>query len=320
MIRIFVSLLTLHIKNLLAHNHTHNNSYDFERAKGRLLFTIVLNFVITIAEIIGGIISGSLALISDALHNFSDGISVIISYIALKLKSKKNSLKHTFGLKRAEILAAVINASVLIVICIYLFYEAIIRIMEPKEIDASVMSIVAFIGLIANLLAVVLLKKFSSESLNIRSAYIHLLGDTYSSVAVIIGGIAIAIWNINWIDPLLTILIGLYIIKESYDILGEAIHVLMEGAPLNISIEEIETEVVNIGGVEDLHHIHLWMVGDNDIHFEAHVNINDMKISESNLLRKKIEELLKDKFNITHTTLQFECNQCLNSGLIHQHK
>ncbi|MBM4171915.1 MAG: cation transporter, partial [Ignavibacteria bacterium] len=277
------------------------------------------NFVITIAEIIGGIISGSLALISDALHNFSDAISVIISYIALKLKSKKNSLKHTFGLKRAEILAAVINASVLIVICVYLFYEAVLRFMEPQEINASVMSIVAFIGLIANLLAVVLLKKFSRDSLNIRSAYLHLLGDTYSSVAVIIGGITIAIWHINWIDPFLTILIGLYIIKESYDILGEAIHVLMEGAPLNISIEEIENDVVIIDGVEDIHHIHLWMVGDNDIHLEAHVNINDMKISESDLLRKKIEELLKEKFNITHTTLQFECNQCLDSGLIHQH-
>jgi len=301
----------------LAHNHTHTS--DFETAKGRLLFTIILNFVITIAEIIGGIISGSLALISDALHNFSDGISVIISYIALKLKSKKNSLKHTFGLKRAEILAAVINASVLIVICVYLFYEAALRFMEPQEINASVMSIVAFIGLIANLLAVVLLKKFSRDSLNIRSAYLHLLGDTYSSVAVIIGGITIAIWHINWIDPFLTILIGLYIIKESYDILGEAIHVLMEGAPLNISIEEIENDVVIIDGVEDIHHIHLWMVGDNDIHLEAHVNINDMKISESDLLRKKIEELLKEKFNITHTTLQFECNQCLDSGLIHQH-
>jgi len=301
----------------LAHNHTHTS--DFETAKGRLLFTIILNFVITIAEIIGGIISGSLALISDALHNFSDAISVIISYIALKLKSKKNSLKHTFGLKRAEILAAVINASVLIVICVYLFYEAVLRFMEPQEINASVMSIVAFIGLIANLLAVVLLKKFSRDSLNIRSAYLHLLGDTYSSVAVIIGGITIAIWHINWIDPFLTILIGLYIIKESYDILGEAIHVLMEGAPLNISIEEIENDVVIIDGVEDIHHIHLWMVGDNDIHLEAHVNINDMKISESDLLRKKIEELLKEKFNITHTTLQFECNQCLDSGLIHQH-
>lgn len=301
----------------MAHNHTHTS--DFETAKGRLLFTIILNFVITIAEIIGGIISGSLALISDALHNFSDGISVIISYIALKLKSKKNSLKHTFGLKRAEILAAVINASVLIVICVYLFYKAVLRFMEPQEINASVMSIVAFIGLIANLLAVVLLKKFSRDSLNIRSAYLHLLGDTYSSVAVIIGGITIAIWHINWIDPFLTILIGLYIIKESYDILGEAIHVLMEGAPLNISIEEIENDVVIIDGVEDIHHIHLWMVGDNDIHLEAHVNINDMKISESDLLRKKIEELLKEKFNITHTTLQFECNQCLDSGLIHQH-
>lgn len=308
------------VKNKLAHNHTHNHSYNFESAKGRLLFTIVLNFVITIAQIIGGIISGSLALISDALHNFSDAISIVVSYIALKLKSKQNSHKHTFGLKRAEILAALLNSATMIVICLYLFYEAALRFLEPGEIDAGIMSIVAVVGLIANLIAMLLLRRDSRASMNIRSAYLHLLGDTVSSVAVIAGGIAIAVWKINWIDPLLTILIGVYIVKESYVILQEAIHVLMEGAPTNIPIEEIQKEVEKFNEVEDIHHIHLWMVGDGDIHLEAHVNVNDMKISESDSLRQKIENLLHDKFNIHHITLQFECNQCHDVGLIKQHK
>lgn len=304
----------------MAHNHSHNHQADFSSMKGRLFFTIGLNFFITIAEIVGGILSGSLALISDALHNFSDSISIIISYIALKLKFRSNSMKHTFGLKRAEILAAVINSAVMIVICVYLFWEAIERFMNPTPIDAGIMGIVAVIGLLANLLATFLLRRDSKSSINIRSAYLHLLSDTVSSVAVIIGGIAIALWNINWIDPLLTVIIGIYIIRESYVILMEAIHVLMEGAPLNISIEEIQEEVEKFVEVENIHHIHLWMVGDNDAHLEAHVNVNDMKVSESDSLRVKIEKALHDKFGIEHITLQFECNQCPESGLIGQHK
>jgi len=287
--------------------------------KGRLFFTVALNAVITVAEIIGGVLSGSLALVSDALHNFSDSISIVISYIALKLKLRSNSMKHTFGLKRAEILAAVINSAVMIIICIYLFYEAAQRFLNPQPINAGIMSIVAIIGLVANLVATLLLKKDSQSSLNIRSVYLHLLSDTISSVAVIFGGIAIALWKINWIDPVLTVLIGIYIIRESYLILEEAIHILMEGAPLDISIEDIQKEVEKFDEVEDIHHIHLWMVGENDAHLEAHVNINDMKISESDSLRLKIEKSLQEKFGIHHITLQFECNKCPESGLIGQH-
>lgn len=300
--------------------HVHELQGGPISTKGRLLITIVLNFIISVAEIIGGILSGSLSLISDALHNFSDGVSVIISYIALDLKSHDNSLKHTFGLKRAEILAAVINASVLIAIYIFLFYEAFTRLLNPRGINAETMTIVAFIGLVANVIGTLLLKRDSKKGINIRSSYIHLFSDSISSIAVILGGLAIAVWNIFWIDPVLTFLIGIYIIKESYDILGEAIHVLMEGAPPKISIEAIKVEVEKFSEVDDIHHIHVWTVGDNDIHFEAHVNVNDMKISESDKLRSKIEKALQENFGIHHITLQFECNQCLEEGLIGQHK
>ncbi|MHB8904729.1 MAG: cation diffusion facilitator family transporter [Melioribacteraceae bacterium] len=300
------------------HNHSHQSALN--STTGRLAITMMLNFIITVVQIIGGIISGSLALISDALHNFSDGVAIIISYIALKLKEKSNSQRHTFGLRRAEILAAVINASVLIVIYIFLFYEAFLRFYEPHKIEAQTMAVIAFVGLIANIIGTLLLKRDSKNSLNIRSSYVHLLGDSVSSVAVIAGGLAIALWNIVWIDPLLTILIGFYIIKESYDILSEAIHVLMEGAPSDISLDLIKTEVEKISEVGDIHHIHIWTVGDNDVHLEAHVNISDMKISESDILRTKIEKLLESKFGVHHITLQFECNQCLEDGLLGRHK
>lgn len=302
----------------MAHDHNHHNGLN--TTTGRLIITMLLNFVITIVQIVGGIVSGSLALISDALHNFSDGIALILSYIAIKLKQKDNSHRHTFGLKRAEILAAVINSAVLIIIYFFLFYEAAARFLEPHKIEAVTMTIVAFIGLVANIIGTLLLKRDAKNSINIRSSYVHLLGDSVSSVAVIFGGIAIAVWNVMWIDPLLTILIGIYIIKESYDILGEAIHVLMEGAPADLSLSEIKNAVEKFPEVDDIHHIHVWTVGDNDIHLEAHVNVYDMKISESDKLRNKIEQILESNYGIHHITLQFECNQCLEEGLLGKHK
>lgn len=303
----------------MSHNHPHH-SHTSGEAAARLFITMALNLLITIAEIIGGIFSGSLSLISDALHNFSDTISFVVSYVAIKLKDHDTSYRHTFGLKRAEILAAVINSSVLIVISFFLFYEAIMRLMNPAPIDTNIMIIVALMGLLANAGASLLLKRDSVASINIRSSYLHLLSDAFASGAVILGGIAIDLWNVAWVDPALTILIGLVIIKESYQLLAEAVHVLMEGAPPEISLDEIKAAVEKFPEVTDIHHIHLWMVGDNDVHLEAHVNINDMKISESDNLRSKIERLLEVNFGIRHITLQFECQQCLEDGLIGLHK
>jgi cobalt-zinc-cadmium efflux system protein len=280
---------------------------------------MLLNILITVVQIAGGIISGSLALISDALHNLSDAVSIIISYIAIRLKKHNNSERHTFGLKRAEILAAVINSAVLIAIYIFLFYEAFLRFLKPNKIEAGIMTLIAFIGFIANLTGTILLRRDSKNSINIRSSYVHLLSDSVSSIAVVLGGIAIAVWNILWIDPLLTILIGIYIIKESFNILLEAVHVLMEGAPSEISLDEVKKEVEKFSEVKDIHHIHIWTVGDGDIHLEAHVNISDIKISESDKLRFKIEQKIESVFHIHHITLQFECNQCLEDGLLGKH-
>lgn len=300
-----------------AHDH---NRYGLNTAPGRLLITMLLNFVITAAQIIGGVLSGSLALISDALHNFSDGISVIISLIALKLKDRENSYKHTFGLKRAEILAAVINSSVLIVIYVFLFYEAFKRFSEPVEIETGLMTAVAAVGLIANIIGTLLLKRDSQTSMNIKSSYLHLLSDSVSSVAVILGGIATALWNISWIDPVLTILIGIYIFRESYIILGEALHILMEGAPADISIDQLKKTIEEIDGVANIHHLHLWTVGDNDVHIEGHINVKDMLISESDELRSGVEKILKEKFGINHITLQIECGACESGEIISRHK
>jgi cobalt-zinc-cadmium efflux system protein len=298
----------------MSHNHTSSDISGI-----RLLITMLLNFVITIAELIGGILSGSLSLISDALHNFSDGIAIIISYYAIRLNRKPVNNNFTFGFKRAEIIAAVFNASVLIGISIYLFIESYNRFVSPEEIEGSLMVIVASIGLVANVVGTLLLRTGAKDNMNIRSAYIHLLSDAVSSVAVIIGGLFIYFYNIYWIDPVLTVLISLYIIRESYSIVKEATLVLMMATPENISIQELEKSILQLDEIQNIHHVHLWRVNDKEIHFEAHINVDDMMVSTTESVLDKVEKLLDDKFHIHHVTLQFECNKCEDVGLIHNH-
>ena len=305
----------------MSHNHTqnhhHHNVEDISTV--RLFITMILNFVITIAELIGGIISGSLALISDALHNFSDGIAIIISYIAIRLNKKPVNKNFTFGFKRAEIIAAVFNASVLIGISIYLFIESYHRFVSPEPIEGGLMIIVASIGLLANVIGTLLLQKGAKGNMNIRAAYLHLLSDAVSSVAVIIGGLFIYFYNIYWIDPVLTVLISLYIIKASFTIVKEATMVLMMAAPESLSIPEIEKEILQLDEIQNIHHIHLWRVNDREIHFEAHINVEDMMVSNTEIVQEKTQKMLNEKFHIHHVTLQFECNTCDDVGLINNH-
>lgn len=296
-------------------SHSHNHSHSTPKG-WKLLVTIILNFIITIAEIIGGLISGSLSLISDALHNFSDGIAVIISYIAIRLNRRPKDAKFTFGYKRAEIIAAVFNASVLIGISLYLFFEAYNRFANPEHVEGGLMTIVASIGLVANVIGTLLLKSGSEDNMNIRSAYLHLLSDAVSSLGVIIGGLFIYFYNIYWIDPLLTVLISLYIIKESYVIVREATEVLMMAAPEELSITKLEEELLKLKTIKNIHHVHLWRVNEHDIHFEAHVFVEDQMVSKTEIILEQVEKLLHDKFDIGHVTLQFECTRCENGTLI----
>ncbi len=282
----------------------------------RLLLTMLLNFLITIVEVIGGLLAGSLSLMSDALHNFSDGLSIIISYSALRLGQRPGSRDHTFGFKRAEILAAILNSATLIAISLFLFREAYFRFKDPAEIKGTLMVAVAGIGLTANILGTWLLHRDSQHNLNIRSTYLHLLSDVASSLGVIIGGFAIILWQVYWVDPLLTVLIALYVLKESFDIVRQATHILMMGTPANIALEQIQLKIESVIGVTNLHHVHVWMLSEHDIHFEAHVDINDMLLSESATIRQKIENLLADQFDIQHVTLQMECGECESSALI----
>ncbi|WP_297551278.1 cation diffusion facilitator family transporter [Thermococcus sp.] len=279
----------------------------------KLVFSVVLNITITIAEIIGGILSGSLALLSDSFHNFSDSMSLLGSYIALKISERKPNEKYTFGYKRAEILVAFVNSAVLVGISFFLLVEAYRRFKNPQPIDTAIMLPIAVVGLVANLLSVLLLHDHA-HGLNIRSAYLHLLSDTLSSVAVIIGGLLIRFYGVGWVDPLVTVFISLYILREAYVVLRESVEVLMEASP-ELDFEAIKAELESIPGVKNAHHFHAWRVGENEIHFECHLSVEDMLLSEAQRIIDEAEKRLK-KFGITHVTVQLEVDRCAGKGVV----
>lgn len=293
------------------HDHSHGgHTHDVSNLSGKKIFWVtLLNASITTAEVIGGLISGSLALISDSIHNLSDTIAIALSYFANRIARKPNNSKKTFGYKRAEILAAFINSTVLFALSIILIIEAYKRFRAPEPIDGTLMIIVASIGLIANLVSVFLLEKDSHGSLNIKSSYLHLLGDTVSSVGVVAGGIVIKLWGITWIDPLVTLLISLYIIKETWHIIVKTINIFMQSSP-DLDYNEIKEKVEAIEGVNNIHHVHAWMVNENVINFEAHIDMEEMQLSEVEKIYDKIEHLLKDHYGVSHVTLQAELDRC----------
>lgn len=285
--------------------------------ESRLIISAGLNFATTVAQVIGGIMSGSLSLISDALHNFSDAVALVISYFAVKLVKRENTEARTFGYKRAEILAALFNACALVVVSIFLFKEAFARFAHPHAVNSLLMLSVASIGLVANVVSVFLLKTHAHEDLNIRAAYVHLFSDFLSSIAVIIGAVAIFISKAYWIDPVLTILIGIYVLREGYKIIEESTHILMQNVPKGIDLKKIQDGIVHVDGIKDIHHAHIWAVTERDIHLETHLNVSrDMSVSETCILKSRIEEVLKERFGVTHVTLQFEFDSCKGVSLI----
>ncbi|MBN1952621.1 MAG: cation transporter [Bacteroidales bacterium] len=302
-----------------SHGHTHSHGHHHDLNDRNLLFATLLNAVITVAEIIGGLLSNSLALLSDAIHNLGDTIAVMLAYFANLIGRRDANEKKTFGYKRAEILAALFNAVVLITITLFLFIEAYKRFQSPEPIKAVIMFWVALVGLIANFIAVVLLRKDSQHNINIRAAYLHLLGDTVSSVAVILGSVFIFYFDITWIDPVITFLIGIYILKETYTVLRETVNILMQGTPESIDLMEVVKELEERREISNIHHVHSWRLDDKQIHFECHIDLDDdYTLSQTDKLRSELEEVLLNKYGISHVTIQMEFNCCDQKGIIHK--
>lgn len=292
----------------MAHHHSHNHSHDHSNLKGKNLFiSIILNILITVAQVIGGLLSGSLSLLSDALHNFSDVISLIISYIANKLSRRKASLQKTFGYKRAEILAAFINAATLIIVAVLLIIEAFKRFQNPQEIESNLVIWLSIIAILGNGFSVLLLKKDSEANMNMKSAYLHLLTDMMASVAVLIGGLLMKYYELFWVDSVLTFVIALYLIWVGFDLLKDSTKVLMLFTPDTIPIKQIVEEINAFDSIKNVHHVHVWQLNEEEIHLEAHIDFNkNITLSEFDKILHNIEYLVFNKYDINHVNIQPE--------------
>jgi len=302
------------------HHHGHSHTHAHPDLKGRnLLISILLNIGITLAQVIGGLLSGSLALLSDALHNFSDVLSLVISYGARRLGEKQASSLKTFGYKRAEILAAFINAATLVVVAIILMKEAVERLMDPQEIESNLVIWLALIAIAGNGFSVLLLKKDSDHNMNMKSAYLHLLTDMMASVAVLIGGILMKYFQVYWVDAVLTMIIGIYLIYMGYDLLKESTKVLMLFTPKTVVIQDIVESICTIDQVKNVHHVHIWQLNEEEVHMEAHIDFkNDIRLSEFDEILEKIEEHVYHKHGINHVNIQPEFDKCDSKSVIVQ--
>ncbi len=296
------------------HHHDHGT------LKGRNLFiSVVLNLGITLAQVAGGILSGSMALLSDALHNFSDVLSLLITYVAYKLSCRKNTKKHTFGYRRAEILAAFINAMTLLIIAAFLGFEAIQRIVHPRHIDSVIVIWLAVASIVVNGSSVLLIHSGAKESINIKSAYLHLFTDMLTSIAVLAGGFLMKYWSLFWADGLITLLISLYLIYSSWHLFVESVNIMMLFTPRKVDVELLKKQVEAIEGVKNLHHLHLWQLTDNEIQMEAHIDLeNDLPVSVFEEQLDKIRKIAAG-MGIGHVTIQPEFDSKDDKNLIHNY-
>jgi len=298
----------------MAHHHHHDTGGK------NLGITILLNIGITVAQVIGGIISGSMALLSDAAHNFSDVLALIISWIAKRLTGKEQTLSRTFGYKRAEIFAAFINSSTLIIIAVILATEAVERLVNPQPVTAGIVIWLAGLSIILNGLSVLLIKKGSKESINIKSAYLHLFTDMLTSVAVLMGGFAMKYLNWYRLDGILSIAIAVYLIYSSWEIFADTLKIMMQFTPKSVDLEKIAVQIQNVEGIKNIHHIHAWQLDEHEIIFEAHVDLEkNIKISEFEIVLREIENVL-NSHNIRHLNIQPEFEVEDNKELINNHK
>ncbi|MGB5989721.1 MAG: cation diffusion facilitator family transporter [Marinifilaceae bacterium] len=297
------------------HSH-HHHSMNVDDMGKKFTITILLNVLITVSQLIGGYFSNSMALLSDALHNFSDVISLVISYIANKLSKKKCNEDKTFGYRRSEIIAAFINSSTLILIAIFLGKEAISRFSQPEPINSDIVIWMALASIIMNFISVMILKSGAKDNMNMKSAYLHLLSDVITSIAVLAGGLAMKYFNIFWLDSVLSILIAIYLFYVTWSLLMQSLKVLMQFVPNGINIKELSDKIVELEKVKNIHHVHIWQLDDKQIHFECHIDLEeDIKVSDFELIQKKVEHILEHK-GINHVTLQPEFSVDDNKAMI----
>jgi cobalt-zinc-cadmium efflux system protein len=298
--------------------HHHHHHMDPSAGDSRVAWAVVVNMALTVAQIIGGIVSGSLAMIADAIHNFSDAISLIIAFFARKIARRPADEAMTFGYGRAEVVAALINYTTLIVIGLYLIYEAIMRFIEPSGVDGWLVVIIAGVALAVDVVTALLTWSLSKESVNIRAAFVHNVADALGSVAVIFAGTLIILYDWQIIDPIVTLAIAGYILWMSFGEIGNVIRILMLGAPAEPSAAQVIESIETIGGVTSVHHLHLWQMQEHEAALDAHLVIDAGRWSDADAIKQAVKARLKQELGVGHTTLELECakHACVGAKVI----
>ena len=289
-----------------SHNHTHFGDLANQTTK-RLALSLGLTAAFVIVEIIAGIIGNSLALLTDAAHNFTDVIALGLSWYAVKLATQPAHAGKTFGYHRVGILVALVNSTTLVLIALGIFYEAYQRFLSPPEVDSTILIGVGALAFLINAGTAWLVKSGSENDLNLRSTFLHLMGDVMSTLGAVIAGIIIAFTNWNWLDPLVSVLIGVFILWNAWGILRQSIHILLESTPESIDMDSMVNDLLKVDGVCGVHDLHVWSINENLRALSAHIITNDIHVSAGVSIQRDLNEILTHKYNIRHATLQLEC-------------
>jgi cobalt-zinc-cadmium efflux system protein len=303
-----------------SHDHDHEEHLtaidtEVRTPDGRLIVSLILNFLITLMQLVGGLIANSLGLLSDAAHNLSDVVALGMSLWAVRLGRRTATHRHTFAYKRAEILVALFNSAVLVALSVYIIVEAIRRMLAPTDVDGLWVMAFAAGGLVINGLAALLLRSHGHD-LNMRSAFLHLVGDAFTSLGVMASGLVVYLWGWNYADAIISILVSLWIGREAFAIVKSTVNVLMEGTPDSVEYAAVEKAVTAVPGVKGMHDLHIWSLSSNDIALSAHVEVDDTALSETNALLTAVKDLLAHEFGIGHATLELETEdgECAGSS------
>ena len=289
-------------------SHHHHHHVDPDAGDARVFWAVVVNLGLTVAQIIGGILSGSLALIADAIHNLSDALTLIIAFFARKVSRRPADATMTFGYGRAEVVAALINYTTLVIIGLYLIYEAVFRFFEPAEVDGWLVVVIAGVALIVDTGTAMLTYSLSKDSANIRAAFLHNVADALGSVAVIVAGTLILLYDWRLIDPLVTLMIAGYILWQSSQGIGSVIHILMLGTPSEMETGDVVAKIIGVEGVAGVHHLHLWQMQEHENALDAHIVIEKGQWGDADAIKHTVRDMLRDDFGISHSTLEVECS------------
>jgi len=292
--------------------HNHFNSLA-QQASNRLTLSLVITLAFVFIEAAAGFWSNSLALLSDAAHNLTDVIALGLSWYALRLSLQPANARHTFGYHRAGILAALVNSTALVLIALSIFYEAIQRLVSSTTVDAPVLAGVGFIAFLVNAGTAWLVKHGSQHDLNLRSAFVHLMGDVFSTLGAAVAGLVIIFTGWHWLDPVVSFLIGLLILWNAWGILRETIDILLESTPQDLNVAQLIADLEGLEGIMRVHDLHVWSINQSLRSLSAHIVTDDMLLSSGSVIQDRINQVLREKYGISHATLQMECASCGSS-------